>query len=145
MLRRSFFKTLGLAALAAPGASPTSATPPAVRRGELVALAGAAAQGAAAAQQFLRFAEPSLAARDPTYADCGASGADMLTACDALAALAASDASFAYGFARTTSDLCAASRKDCEKFPKIAECATFATAAAACEDACRKAVGGAMQ
>ncbi len=142
MLRRSFFKTLGLAALAGPAASRARAAAAASGpRAELVELAGAAALGAAAVTQFLRFAEPPLAARDATLADCVASGAEMRAACDALAALAASDAPFAYGFARTAADLCAASRRDCEKFPRIAECAAHAAAAAACEAACRKAAG----
>ncbi len=142
MLRRSFFKTLGLAALAGPAASRARAAAAASGpRAELVELAGAAALGAAAVTQFLRFAEPPLAARDATLADCVASGAEMRAACDALAALAASDAPFAYGFARTAADLCAASRRDCEKFPRIAECAAHAAAAGACEAACRKAAG----
>ena len=142
MLRRSFFKTLGLAALAGPAASRARAAAAASGpRAELVELAGAAALGAAAVTQFLRFAEPPLAARDATLADCVASGAEMRAACDALAALAASDAPFAYGFARTAADLCAASRRDCEKFPRIAECAAHAAAASACEAACRKAAG----
>jgi len=142
VLRRSFFKTLGLAALAGPAASRARAAAAASGpRAELVELAGAAALGAAAVTQFLRFAEPPLAARDATLADCVASGAEMRAACDALAALAASDAPFAYGFARTAADLCAASRRDCEKFPRIAECAAHAAAASACEAACRKAAG----
>ena len=65
----------------------------------------------------------------------------MVAACDALTALAASDAAFALGFARTTADLCAAARKDGEKFPTVGECATLAAHATACEAACRKAAG----
>jgi len=141
VLRRSFFKTLGLAALAGPTARGAETAAPLSPRAELAELAGAAALGATAAQEFLRYVEPRLAVRDTTLADCVGSGAEMLAACDALAALAASDASFAYGFARTAADLCAASRKDCEKFPKIAECAALAGAAAACEAACRKTAG----
>ena len=141
MLRRSFFKTLGLAALTGPVANRARAAAPVSPRAELVELAGASAQGAAAAQEFLRFAEPRLAAGDATFADCAGSVAEMLAACDALAALAASDAPFAYGFARTVADLCAASRRDCGKFSKIAECVTLAAAAAACEAASRKAAG----
>ena len=141
MLRRSFFKTLGFAALAGPAASHAAPVAPSGPRGELVELAGATAQGAAAAREFLRFALPRLGAKDATLADCAASGAEMVAACDALTALAASDAPFAFGFARTAGDLCAAARKDCEKFPNIAECATLATAATACEAACRKAAG----
>jgi hypothetical protein len=140
MLRRSFFKSSALALLAVPAASRTRAAASPSPRAELVELAGAAALGAAAAKEFLRFAETRRA--DASLADCAASGAEMRAACDALAALAASDAPFAYGFARTAADLCAASRKDCEKFSKIAECATFATAAAVCEAACRKAADG---
>jgi len=142
VLRRNFFKTLSLEAIAGAAADGASAAAPSRLRADLIELAGAAALGATAAQQFLRFAESRLTEMDPTYAACVASGAQILAACDALAALAASDAPFAYGFARTTADLCADSRKDCEKFPKIAECATFATAAAACEAACRKAASG---
>ncbi|HTO79421.1 MAG TPA: hypothetical protein VMJ31_06560 [Methylocystis sp.] len=112
---------MGLAALAGPAASRAEAAAPSSPRVELVELAGAAALAARAAQEFLRFAVPPLAARDAT--------------------LAASDAPFAYGFARTAAELCAASRRDCDKFPKIAECATLAAAAAACEAACRKAAG----
>ena len=141
MQRRSLFKALGLSALAGPTASLARAAAPSSPRAELVELAGASALGARAARDFLRFAEPVLAARDATLADCVASGAEMRAACDALAALAASDAPFAFGFARTAADLCAASRRDCEKFPKIAECAALAAAAAACEAACRKAAG----
>jgi len=139
MHRRSFFKTTGLAALAA--ASRAEAAAPLSPRAELVELAGATAQGAFAAQEFLRFAGPRLASRDATLADCAASGGEMVAACDALMALAASDAPFAYGFARTAADLCAATRRDCEKLPKIAECVTLAAAAASCEAACRKAAG----
>jgi hypothetical protein len=141
MHRRSFFKTLGLAVLADPAASRAEAAAPLSPRAELVELSGAAVQGASAAQAFLRFVEPRLSARDATLADCAASGAEMVAACDALTALAASDAPFAYGFARTAADVCAATRRECEKFPKTAECATLAAAAAACEAACRKAAG----
>ncbi|MFY9655998.1 MAG: hypothetical protein WAK01_05335 [Methylocystis sp.] len=141
MLRRSFFKTLGFAALAGPAASRAAPTTPSSPHADLVELAGAAAQSAAAAREFLRFAMPRLGARDAALADCAASGAEMVAACDALTALAASDASFAFGFARTVADLCAAARKDCKKLPNIAECATLAAAAATCEAACRKAAG----
>ena len=141
MLRRSFFKALGLAALAGPTASPSASAAPSSQRPELVELAGAAAQGAAAAREFLRFALPHLGAKDAALADCAASGAEMVAACDALTALAASNAPFALGFARTTADLCAATRKDCEKFSNVAECVSLAAAAAACEAACRKAAG----
>ena len=84
---------------------------------------------------------PRLGARDAALADCAASATEMVAACDALTALAASDAAFAFGFARTTADLCAAARMDGEKFPAVAECAALAAAATACEAACRKAAG----
>jgi len=141
MLRRSFFKTLGLAALAGPAASQAAPVAASGPRVELLELAGAAAQGAATAREFLRFAMPRLGGRDTALADCAASGAEMVAACDALTALAASDAAFAFGFARTTADLCAAARKDCEKIHNVAECATLSAAAATCEAACRKAAG----
>ena len=139
--RRTFFKTLGLAALAGQAPDSAGAASPSSPRAELLELAGAASLGAAAAQQFLRSAEPRLAEREPAYADCVASGAQMLAACDALAALAASGAPFAYGFAHTAADLCAAAHKACEKLPKSGECVTLAGAAAVCEAACRKAAG----
>lgn len=140
MLRRSFFKILGLAPLAAAARAEQKSAPVAAASG-FAELAAASSACAAAAQDCLRLALPRLAARDAQLADCAAAAADAAAACDALTGLAGAKTPFAFGFGRTVADVCATAKKESEKFPQIPQCAALALTSEACASACRKAAG----
>jgi len=141
MRRRSFFKILGLAPLAAAAARAEPKPAPAAAPSGFAELAAVSTACAAAAQDFLRLALPRLAARDAQLADCASAAADAAAACDALTGLCGAKTPFAFGFARTVADVCAAAKKESEKFPQIPQCAALALTAEACAAACRKAAG----
>jgi Cys-rich four helix bundle protein (predicted Tat secretion target) len=144
MKRRSFIAGVGVVAcgtgaLAAPAApapaTPTGARPP------YKALAEASAKCLKAGQECLRKSFERLAAKDPSLIDCARSASDVVAACASLSGLAAVGAPFALGFARTVADVALACKKDCDRFPQIAECQALSAACAACADECRKTAG----
>jgi Cys-rich four helix bundle protein (predicted Tat secretion target) len=146
MRRRSFMAGLGLAAMADPSGAdaPKPSSPPAPQTGlkpGFKELAEASGPCAVAGQACLRQALARLAVKDVALADVASSAAEVVAACDALTALAAANAPFAMGFARAVGDICAAGKKDFDKFPQIAECAALSAACGACVEACRKAAG----
>jgi Cys-rich four helix bundle protein (predicted Tat secretion target) len=143
--RRSFMATLGLSALAtatdaAPESRPTPSQAPVQRTG-YKELADASGLCLSAAEACLRRAFKQVASKDGALTDCASASADVIAACAALLALAAANAPFAAGFARTVADVCVACKKDCERFPQIPECVALSAACANCAAACRKAAG----
>jgi Cys-rich four helix bundle protein (predicted Tat secretion target) len=146
MERRSFVTALGFAALTAPApAAPEKPAKPAPRevrpKTSYAALALASSMCLAAAQDCLRRAFAALATKDVALADCASSAADVVAACGALAALAGFGSPYAPAFARTVADLCLACKKDCDKLPRVAECAALGAACASCAAECAKAAG----
>jgi Cys-rich four helix bundle protein (predicted Tat secretion target) len=145
MKRRSFIAGIGVAAYgssasAAPPAAPSAASPSAVRP-PYKALAEASAKCLRAGQDCLRKSFERLAAKDASLLDCARSASDVIAACASLSALAAVGAPFALGFARTVADIALACKKDCDRFPQIAECQALGAACSACAEECRKAAG----
>jgi Cys-rich four helix bundle protein (predicted Tat secretion target) len=142
--RRDFIAVAGGIAACAPAAlaAPAPALPlPATARKPYKTLADASAKCLKAAQDCLRISFERLAAKDAALAGCASLASDVGAACAALEALAATGAPFTLGFARTVADLCLACKKECEKFPQIAECRALAAAASACAEECRKVAG----
>jgi Cys-rich four helix bundle protein (predicted Tat secretion target) len=146
MKRRSFIAGIGIAAYGSSAlgaqtpAAPAAPAPSAVRP-PYKALAEASAKCLRAGQDCLRKSFERLAAKDTSLIDCARSASDVVAACASLSALAAVGAPFALGFARTAADICLACKKECDRFPQIAECQALAAACAACAEECRKAAG----
>ncbi len=145
MERREFVAALGFAAWSASAIAGEAAPKPAglaVRPNPIQAdLARASSLCVAAGQECLRRALTGLAAKDVSLIDCANSAADVVAACGALAALAATGAPFALGFARTVADVCRACKQDCDKLARIAECVALGAACATCAAECAKAAG----
>jgi Cys-rich four helix bundle protein (predicted Tat secretion target) len=146
MKRRSFVAAMGATAMAAPVAvaqqPPTKipAQQPGLKA-RYNALAEASSLCVTTGQDCLRRAISQLAAKDSSLIDCAKSSSDVVAACGALAALAATGAPFAQAFARTVADLCLACKKDCDRFAQIPECAALGAACAACAAECQKITG----
>ena len=64
-------------------------------------------------------------------AGCANAVLQLVAACGALASLAAVNSPHVVALAKTVEKVCGDCKKECDKFPKIAECK-------ACGDACQK-------
>ncbi|WP_162009785.1 Csp1 family four helix bundle copper storage protein [Methylocystis heyeri] len=146
MKRRSFIAGIGAAAygssaLAGQAPAVPAAAAPAAPRKPYKTLAETSAKCLEASRDCLRKSFERLSAKDPSLADCASLASEVAAACAALEALAGTGAPFAVGFARTAADLCLACKKECEKFPQIAECLALGAACRTCAEECRKAAG----
>jgi Cys-rich four helix bundle protein (predicted Tat secretion target) len=70
-------------------------------------------------------------------AECGRP-LQLVAACNALASLAALNSSHTVALAKTVALICEDCKKQCDKFPKIAECVACGKACQKCADECRK-------
>jgi Cys-rich four helix bundle protein (predicted Tat secretion target) len=75
---------------------------------------------------------------DTSMAACTQATYEVIAACGALDALAATNSSFTPAFAKVVANICAACKKECDKFPEVAECVTMGSACKACEEECHK-------
>ncbi len=139
--RRAFVATLGAAALAAGSgaAAPQKAAPVAAApEPRFVALAEAATRAGGPAKACLRVCFERLSAKETNFAECARLASDLVAGAQTLAALAATGAPFAAGFAKTIADIAIACRKECEKFPDVAVFKACGAAAAMLAEECGK-------
>ncbi len=150
--RRAFVATLGAAALAAGSgaaapqkaagsgaAAPQKAAPVAAApEPRFVALAEAATRAGGPAKACLRVCFERLSAKETNFAECARLASDLVAGTQTLAALAATGAPFAAGFAKTIADIAIACRKECEKFPDVAVFKACGAAAAMLAEECGK-------
>jgi len=76
--------------------------------------------------------------KDTSMAGCADAAFQLVNACGALAALAAVNSEHTDHFAKVVSMICKDCEKECEKFPKIAECKACGEACRACAAECDK-------
>ncbi|WP_442756874.1 four-helix bundle copper-binding protein [Methylocystis sp. JAN1] len=76
--------------------------------------------------------------KDTSMTDCAQAAFQLVAACDALASLAAVNSSYVPSLAKTVEGICENCKKECDKFPKVAACATCGDACKKCADECRR-------
>jgi Cys-rich four helix bundle protein (predicted Tat secretion target) len=79
-----------------------------------------------------------LAANDASMGACTKSTYDLVAACGALATLAGTSSGFTPAFAKVVAEVCTSCKKECDKFPDIAECKACGAACQACAEECHK-------
>jgi Cys-rich four helix bundle protein (predicted Tat secretion target) len=86
----------------------------------------------------LRHCIGMFAMKDTSMAECANASLQLVAACNALASLAALNSSHVGALAKTVAVICEDCKKQCDKFPKIAECVACGKACQKCADECRK-------
>jgi Cys-rich four helix bundle protein (predicted Tat secretion target) len=76
--------------------------------------------------------------KDTSMAACANATFQLIAACNALASLAAVNSPHVPAFAKTVEVVCNDCKKECDKFPKIAECKACGDACKKCAEECRK-------
>lgn len=79
-----------------------------------------------------------FAMKDTSMTECADASLQLVAACNALATLAALNSSHVGALAKTVATICEDCKKQCDKFPKIAECVACGKACQKCADECRK-------
>ena len=87
----------------------------------------------------LRHCIGMFAMKDTSMTECADASLQLVAACNALASLAALNSSHVGALAKTVAAICEDCKKQCDKFPKIAECVACGKACQKCADECRKA------
>jgi Cys-rich four helix bundle protein (predicted Tat secretion target) len=75
---------------------------------------------------------------DSSMAACTEATYETIAACGALASLAATNSSFTPAFAKVVASVCETCKKECDKFPDVAECVAMGAACKACAEECHK-------
>lgn len=104
------------------------------------ALEEAAAKCVVTGNDCLRHCYGMFKMKDTSMADCADAAYQLVAACAALNALAAVNSEHTGHLAKTVEMICDDCKKECDKFPKIAECKECGDACKACADECRKIV-----
>lgn len=102
------------------------------------ALEKATADCVATGNDCLRHCLGMYAMKDTSMAGCANSVVQLIAVCNALQTLAAVNSEHTGHFAKVVEMICTDCQKECEKFPKIAECKTCGEACKACAEECRK-------
>jgi Cys-rich four helix bundle protein (predicted Tat secretion target) len=79
-----------------------------------------------------------LSMGDSSMADCTTATYDTIAACAALNSLASVNSSFTPAMAKTAAAICEACKKECDKFPDVAECNAMGAACKTCAEECHK-------
>ena len=142
MQRREFIAALGTAAAVAStsqafaqaaGGGMEDMHPPLYK-----ALEKASIDCVATGNDCLRHCFGMFAMKDTSMAECADATFQLVAACEALAALAAVNSPHVHSLAKTVELICEDCKKQCDKFPKIAECTACGDACKKCADECRK-------
>jgi Cys-rich four helix bundle protein (predicted Tat secretion target) len=102
------------------------------------ALLESSSKCASTGEDCLRHCFEMLAMNDASMGACTKATYDVVAACNALATLAGTNSTFTPAFAKVVADVCLACKKECDKFPDIAECKACGEACKACADECHK-------
>jgi Cys-rich four helix bundle protein (predicted Tat secretion target) len=76
--------------------------------------------------------------KDTSMSECADTAFQLVNACSALAALAAVNSEHTGHLAKVVAMVCRDCQKECEKFPKVAECKACGDACKACAAECDK-------
>jgi Cys-rich four helix bundle protein (predicted Tat secretion target) len=140
MDRREFIAVAGTLAAAA------SASPAFAQMGEeenmhppkFKALEETAGHCTATGKDCIRHCLGMYAMKDTSMAGCAESVYQLIAACAALQTLAAVNSEHIGHFAKAVALVCRDCQKECEKFPKIAECKACGESCKACAAECDK-------
>lgn len=102
------------------------------------ALADASSKCVDDGNNCLRHCFGMISMNDASMADCTKATYDTIAACEALATLAAVNSPHTAAFAKVVADVCLACKKECDKFPDVAECRDMGASCKACADECKK-------
>ncbi|WP_036262121.1 four-helix bundle copper-binding protein [Methylocapsa aurea] len=142
MQRREFIAAVGtVAAVAAASAQPAFAEMGAdtmMHAPKFKALQEAAGKCVSTGNDCMRHCLGMFAMKDTSMTECADSTFQLIAACGALQTLAAVNSEHTGHFAKVVEMICADCQKECEKFPKIAECKACGDACKACAEECRK-------
>ncbi len=86
----------------------------------------------------LRHCFGMFAMKDTSMSECADAAFQLVSACNALAALAAVNSPHVGPLAKTVAVICEDCKKQCDKFPKVAECVACGKSCQKCADECRK-------
>jgi Cys-rich four helix bundle protein (predicted Tat secretion target) len=141
MERRDFIATLGAVAAAASVSSALAEEKPKLAHhhpAKYKALSEAAAKCVLEGNNCLRHCFGMLSMDDSSMAACTTATFDTIAACSALETLSAVNSTFTPAMAKTVAGICAACKKECDKFPEVAECNAMGAACKTCEEECHK-------
>jgi Cys-rich four helix bundle protein (predicted Tat secretion target) len=143
MERREFMTTLGAAA-AVLSAMPALAEEAAsgvhhMHPAKYKALSDAAGKCVVDGDNCLRHCFGMLSMNDTSMAGCTQASFDTIAACRALSTLASVNSAAVPALAKVVADICAACKKECDKFPQYSECVAMGESCKACGEECRKA------
>ena len=144
MQRRVFIAAAGTAAALAPA---SKAFAQAAGGGEMEepmhppkykALEESAAKCVATGNDCLRHCLGMYKMKDTSMAGCADTAFQLVAACGALAALAAGNSEHTGHMAKAVAMVCRDCQKECEKWPKVAECKACGNSCKACAAECDK-------
>jgi len=141
MDRREFIATVGTVAVIASAAQTfaQAAEQPTMHPPQYKALEEAAAHCVATANGCLRHCLDMFAMKDASMSGCANAAYQVIAACGALQALAAVNSPHVAAVAKGVELVCKDCQKECEKWPKIAECKACGESCGSCAEECRKA------
>jgi Cys-rich four helix bundle protein (predicted Tat secretion target) len=142
MDRREFIAATGTVAAVASTSqafAQMAAEEPMMHPPKYKALEDSAAKCVTTGNDCLRHCLGMYKMKDASMGGCADSVFQLVAACGALAALAAVNSEYTGQFAKAVEMVCKDCQKECEKWPKVAECKTCGEACKACADECAKA------
>ncbi|MGA7384485.1 MAG: four-helix bundle copper-binding protein [Methylocella sp.] len=141
MDRREFIAAAGTVAAAASASQAFAqmAEEPIMHPPKYKALEEATAHCVATGNDCLRHCLGMYSMKDTGMAGCANAAIQLVTACAALQTLAAVNSEHTGNIAKVVEMICTDCEKECEKFPRVAECKTCRESCKACAAECRKA------
>ena len=144
MQRREFIVAIGGAAAAASASQAFAQA--AVGRGGMEdmhpplykALEKATLECVGTGNDCLRHCFGMFSMKDTSMAACANAAFQLVPACNALGALASVNSPHVPEMAKTVEKICLDCKKECDKFPKIAECTACGDACKKCADECHR-------
>ena len=140
MDRREFIAAAGTAAAIASASQAFAqmATEEPMHPPKYKALEVEAAKCVATGNDCMRHCLGMYKMKDTSMADCADAAFQLVAACDALNALASVNSEHTGHLAKVVAMVCRDCQKECEKWPKVAECKTCGDACKACAAECDK-------
>jgi len=142
MDRREFIATSGAVtafAFASPAVAQTGEEPM-MHAAKYKSLQEAAAHCVVTANDCLRHCLGMYAMKDTNMSGCADTAYQVVAACGALQALAAVNSPHVAAFAKGVVQICRDCQKECEKWPKVAECKACGESCKICAEECAQAV-----
>jgi Cys-rich four helix bundle protein (predicted Tat secretion target) len=140
MQRREFITAAGTAAAIVAAAGPALADMDhSMMHGpKYKALAETSGHCVATGEDCLRHCFGMFSMKDTSMTECAKSVSELIAACRALQTLASSNSEHVPAFAKVVEKVCLDCKKQCDNFPKIAECVACGESCLKCAEECRK-------